>query len=73
MCIDFTVERILVDLTGKLRTMDTVTTVLVAHSLYTFLVLQLGELDKDLNFPWYVTLDRPTGQYSLCRFAGRLR
>ena len=34
--------------------MDTLTTILVAHSMYTYYVLNFGDLEADGFIPWYV-------------------
>lgn len=38
------------------RALDTLTTILVAHSIYTYMVLDLNNLEGDLAIPWYVSM-----------------
>lgn len=46
-------------MTGQ-RTFDTLSTIMVAHSLYTYFVLNFGDLAADAFIPWYVALSFPT-------------
>ncbi len=36
------------------RILDTLTTVLMSHALYAFFVLNLKDLVRDVDLPWYV-------------------
>ena len=38
------------------RILDTISTMLVAHSLYTYMVFNLTDLEADLVVPWYTIL-----------------
>ncbi|KAL0569793.1 hypothetical protein V5O48_012172, partial [Marasmius crinis-equi] len=40
-----------------LWSLDTLTTILVAHSMYTYYVLNFGDLEADARIPWSFALE----------------